>query len=70
MCSHGCWRLAFLTVNRLVVNPSTAPHILHTHINSTYRGGRYLGYIVKPRYSDVTIPVSSKILGNDIIAIS
>ena len=34
------------------------------------RGGRYLGYIVKPQYSDVTIPVSSKILGNDIIVIS
>ena len=33
------------------------------------RGGRYLGYIVKSRYSDVTIPVSSKILGNDIIVI-
>ena len=34
------------------------------------RGGRYLGYIVKPRYSDVTIPVSSKFFGNDIVAIS
>ena len=34
------------------------------------RGGRYLGYIIKPRYSDVTVPVSSKILGNDIIMTS
>ena len=34
------------------------------------RGGWYLRYIVKPQYSGVTIPVLSKRLGNNIIAVS